>query len=497
MDWLLTWVCQGSALALLVTFVFRVSHTINASTRYLLWWITLVAVLALPWAGGLGGVEHALPLGIVASVPTSTPLTLPAAPAWAIVGAVAVWVAVTMLRLVRVAGAVRQLQQLKDRCVELPAGRQAHLPLWRSVSGRGRRVRLCVSTEVGVASVLGLTRPLIVLPLTHIDTARLSDEQLDQIVMHEYAHVRRRDDWARLGQVIIEAVFGLHPAVWWIGRTLDLEREIAADDWVVACCRSARGYARCLTEAAALARWPRAASLTPGATRSRRELSRRVERLLDRGRNALPWPSPPVLAAGFVIITAVAVQLGSLAPLLRMAERDPIVERRAVTVDAPAAPGGSPSRFEARETPMPPWLSHNVLTDDTAPFQETRLLESSPMPMVQTAGVRLPPPTMPRERPDERQPLPRVTEVSHAALLTSTTLPLPSTAFAQLPRSWAARTPAPEQLIDRRPAADEERAGWRRLADAGTALGQGLTNAGRATAGAFTDLGSSFARVFR
>ena len=55
MDWLLTWVCQGSALALLVTFVFRVSRTINASTRYLLWWVTLAAVLVLPWAGGLGG----------------------------------------------------------------------------------------------------------------------------------------------------------------------------------------------------------------------------------------------------------------------------------------------------------------------------------------------------------------------------------------------------------------------------------------------------------
>lgn len=488
MDWLLTWVCQGSALALLVSCVFRVSRTINASTRYLLWWITLAAVLVLPWAGGLGGVEHAVPLGTVASVPMSTlptPLTLPAPPPWAIAAALVIWLAVSALGLVRVGRALGQLRKLKARCVELPDDVQARLPLWCAVRGRGWRPRVCVSAEVGVASVLGLTRPLIVLPLRHIDTASLSDAQLDQIVMHEHAHVQRRDDWTRLGQVIVEAVFGLHPAVWWIGGQLDLEREIAADDWVVARCRSAHGYASCLTEAAARASWPRTASLTPGAIRSRRELSRRVERLMDWDRNRLPWPSRLVLAAGFVIIAAVAVQLDSLAPLVRMAERNPIVERPAETVDAPAAPGGFPSRFEVRETPIPPSFSQDVLTDDTARIQETRLLVSSPMPMVETAGVRLQPPAMPRGRPDVRQPLHGVTEVSHAALLTSATLP------------WAARTPGAEQLIDPRPTAAEQRAGWRRLADAGTTLGQGLTHAGRTTAGAFADLGSSVTRAFR
>ena len=64
---------------------------------------------------------------------------------------------------------------------------------------------------MGVACVLGLGRPVIVLPSILVEG--LTDVELNQIVVHEYAHVQRWDDWSNLTYVAIAAVCGWHPAV--------------------------------------------------------------------------------------------------------------------------------------------------------------------------------------------------------------------------------------------------------------------------------------------
>ena len=79
---------------------------------------------------------------------------------------------------------------------------------------------------------------------------RLTDDELDQVVLHEWAHVQRRDDYARLIQLAIRSVAGLHPAVWWIGRRLEIEREIACDDYAVNVTGGARRLAVSLTKLA-------------------------------------------------------------------------------------------------------------------------------------------------------------------------------------------------------------------------------------------------------
>src|SRR5260370_21934325 len=65
--------------------------------------------------------------------------------------------------------------------------------------------------------------------------------------LHEAAHLARGDDVALIFQRLLQAVFALHPVVHWIARRIDLEREIACDDFVVEATGQPRPYAACLT----------------------------------------------------------------------------------------------------------------------------------------------------------------------------------------------------------------------------------------------------------
>ena len=102
--------------------------------------------------------------------------------------------------------------------------------------------------NVRVPLTAGLGAPAVLFPrelLGHLD-----ESEARAIWFHELAHVRRLDDWSKLGQRVIEALLFFHPVVRWLGRRLDLEREIACDDWVVGRTGSARSYAACLTKIA-------------------------------------------------------------------------------------------------------------------------------------------------------------------------------------------------------------------------------------------------------
>ena len=139
-----------------------------------------------------------------------------------------------------------------------------------------------LSSRVKSASVIGLGPALIAVSPEALE--RLTDDELDQVVLHEWAHVQRRDDYARLIQLAIRCIAGLHPAVWWIGRRLEIEREIACDDYAVNITGGARRLAVCLTKLADLQQGAAAATLAPGVLLAS-QLTQRVRRLLDPRRN--------------------------------------------------------------------------------------------------------------------------------------------------------------------------------------------------------------------
>jgi beta-lactamase regulating signal transducer with metallopeptidase domain len=107
-----------------------------------------------------------------------------------------------------------------------------------------RPVRLAQSALVEVPTVIGAVKPLILLPASAM--TGLSAEQLDAILAHEIAHIRRHDYFVNLIQTVIETLLFYHPAVWWLSSRIRQERENCCDDIASAACENPLRYAQAL-----------------------------------------------------------------------------------------------------------------------------------------------------------------------------------------------------------------------------------------------------------
>ena len=105
-------------------------------------------------------------------------------------------------------------------------------------------VSLLQSQLVKVPVALGILKPVILLPLGLI--THLPPEQVETILLHELAHIRRRDYLVNLLQHIVEAIFFFNPAVRWISSLIRQEREASCDDIVVANCNQKTNYLNAL-----------------------------------------------------------------------------------------------------------------------------------------------------------------------------------------------------------------------------------------------------------
>jgi beta-lactamase regulating signal transducer with metallopeptidase domain len=250
---LLNGLWQGLSLAAMVWCGLRLAPRTGAATRFGIWYATLVVVLALPFVRlATASPDGAGPLAPHTAVHLSA--------AWPS-ALVAVWVVIAAVLLGRLAWSYGYVRWLAH--TSAPAD---HL---------GRNVR--VSQETSVPMVIGLLRPSILIPRALL--AELSAAELDQILLHESGHIRRRDHWTNYALELAQALFFFQPAVWWIGRELRLEREIACDDVVVRATGEPVPYAGCLAKLVELSACP-PVSLSPGASGDGRDLFRRVERLL-------------------------------------------------------------------------------------------------------------------------------------------------------------------------------------------------------------------------
>ncbi|MEA2163038.1 MAG: hypothetical protein QOK37_1165 [Thermoanaerobaculia bacterium] len=108
-----------------------------------------------------------------------------------------------------------------------------------------RAVQLLESAAVEVPTVIGWLRPVVLLPAATL--TGLSTEQMEMILAHELAHIRRNDFFVNLMQAVVETLLFYHPAVWWISNRIRVERENCCDDVAVSVSGNALVYARALT----------------------------------------------------------------------------------------------------------------------------------------------------------------------------------------------------------------------------------------------------------
>ena len=146
------------------------------------------------------------------------------------------------------------------------------------------KVEVAISPSISSPMALGILRPIIVFPADLAE--KLSADKLALILMHELAHVRRRDNLTILLHRLVSAVLFFHPAVWLCGRMLRREAEQACDDLVVCSTGRSEAYARGLAHVA-----ERAAHLNPLISRiptmnafaAESDLALRIRRALGGG----------------------------------------------------------------------------------------------------------------------------------------------------------------------------------------------------------------------
>ncbi|MBC8869320.1 MAG: HEAT repeat domain-containing protein [Planctomycetes bacterium] len=180
-----------------------------------------------------------------------------------------------------------------------------------------RPARLLRSTLVEVPAVVGWFRPTILLPIGLI--TGLMPSELDAILIHELAHIRRYDYLVNLFQRVIETLLFYHPAVWWISRRIRIERENCCDDWVVAVTGDSLSYARTLTRFGEL-RHTGEGRLSAGQAISvdGGSLSSRVRRLLPGAGNDHTRPRTWLVGViTLALLIPLTVWLASASPLPR------------------------------------------------------------------------------------------------------------------------------------------------------------------------------------
>lgn len=137
--------------------------------------------------------------------------------------------------------------------------------------------------SVVVPCVVGVLRPMLLLPFTVI--GGLTPLELETLVMHELAHIRRHDHLINLLQRILEAFLFYHPVAWILGRQIRHEREKCCDDWVVDAGGDRALYARALVRMAELSIAEPSISVplvALAATGDISQLRRRVMRILGQ-----------------------------------------------------------------------------------------------------------------------------------------------------------------------------------------------------------------------
>jgi beta-lactamase regulating signal transducer with metallopeptidase domain len=287
---------EGLGIAVLAWILLRVIGRQNSGTRFAVWFSALLGIAALPLFGKLASSGTELT--------RQSEITMPAS--WALY-IFAGWALVAAAGLVRVGIGFWHLHRLRKTCIPLDVATLD--PLLRKTLEEfdsPRTVAACVSNQLRVPTAIGFVRPLVVLPSWTMQ--ELSATELNAILLHELAHLRRWDDWTNLVQKVLGALFFFHPAVWWIEKNLALEREMACDDLVLARTASPRVYAECLVSLAEKSLLRRGLTLAQAAVNRMRQVSLRVSQILDVNRPSATrvWRPAPVLLTGVSVVCLMA-----------------------------------------------------------------------------------------------------------------------------------------------------------------------------------------------
>ncbi len=363
-------VVAGVALAFVAWAALRLAGWQNSGTRFAVWFAALVGIAALPMIG-TAGVSGA---GAKLALPES----------WAVV-ALAMWAAVSTVLLGRVGVGLWSLRKLRRGSAAIGRAEQGMDPLFETLEkfSGGRNVVLLRSSHLRVPTAVGFFAPAVILPDWALRD--LSGAELNAVVLHEVAHLRRRDDWTNLAQQVLKAVFFFHPAVWWIERKLTLEREMACDSFVLARTDNPHAYAECLVSLAEKSFLRRGLSMAQALVGRVRQTSLRVAEILSFGLTGQKTSGAGKPVLGLVAVLALAsvgeitripqlVAFGGENHVAENAGATQVFERGSMNIAPTLASYTIPSKAKVKANGKRPMRMHSRLSKVAAnvPMDEVR-----------------------------------------------------------------------------------------------------------------------------
>jgi beta-lactamase regulating signal transducer with metallopeptidase domain len=306
---------QNAIVGLLLWFVLIASRHRTANARYLAGCAALALMVALPVATALALSQPPGPIVsstsvAVAAIPSVGDVMSPPVPQWVEAEAwqlnwlaglepwmLPIWLAGVLVCSLRFVLAGAHIVALR-RQSSLEQG-----PIAALVSnlaermGIRRPISIRVATTTMAPATFGFFRPVIL--ISSATMLGISRQQLEAVIAHELAHVRRHDYLVNVLQMLAETLLFYHPAVWWASRRIRIERELCCDDIAVQACGDAVCYAQALTS---VARLQIASSVALGSAGG--PLLMRIQRLLGVASVGRPVPPLWVAIASVIVIAA-------------------------------------------------------------------------------------------------------------------------------------------------------------------------------------------------
>jgi beta-lactamase regulating signal transducer with metallopeptidase domain len=255
--------------------------------------------------------------------------------------------------------------------------------------GLSRSVRYFQSRLVDAPAVLGWFRPIVVVPVAAL--TGLSPQQLEAVIVHELAHIKRLDCFVNLFQIAVETLLFYHPAVWWVSRAIRTERENCCDDVAVALCGNVGDYARALT---LMETWRAAPALILAANSG--SLRSRISRLLGVRDITRSVPGGGLAAVGLLCaggaLLAAASFPRSISFTADVTSPAPEIQKIPTPAEAPPPAPPAPSSASAPSAPtaapVPPAKPAKSVSEDEQIAPQPPSSSGSYIEGIQAAGLK-------------------------------------------------------------------------------------------------------------
>ncbi|OYX92028.1 MAG: hypothetical protein B7Y76_13415, partial [Sphingobacteriia bacterium 35-40-5] len=201
----------------------------------------------------------------------------------------------------------QQTQQIRFRGLQkMPVNYRLFVSRIAEQLGISRKIQVYLSDAVSTPLTIGFLKPVILVPLASIN--HLSTEQMEAVLLHELAHIKRYDYLVNILLSIAEISLFFNPFTQLLSRQIRKERENSCDDWVLQYQYNAGSYAEALLRIACLQTTP---ALAMTATGKKNELLVRVKRMIDKKENQFNYRRQ-LLA--FVLVTGILSSIAWLNP---------------------------------------------------------------------------------------------------------------------------------------------------------------------------------------